>query len=162
MPSLPLVQVPEESLRQKSREVTREELASEKIQTFIDDMVITMEVEGGVGLAAVQVGEHLRIIVVQTARNSVEAFINPEITDRSHRKVKSEEACLSIPGVVGIVQRHKSISMKALNRDGEEVVFEDINNFNAIVFQHEIDHLDGILFIDRAKKIYQAEGDVLV
>ena len=99
MPSLPLVQVPEESLRQKSREVTREELASEKIQTFIDDMVITMEVEGGVGLAAVQVGEHLRIIVVQTARNSVEAFINPEITDRSHRKVKSEEACLSIPEI---------------------------------------------------------------
>jgi len=162
MHSLPLVQIPEETLRQKSREVTREELSSEKIQKFIDDMMTTMDIEGGVGLAAPQVGEHLRIIVVQTGRDKVEAFINPEITDRSHRKVKSEEACLSIPGVVGIVQRHKSISMKALNRDGEEVIFKDINDFNAIVFQHEIDHLDGILFIDRAKKIYHAKGDILV
>ncbi len=161
MANLPLVQVPEESLRQKSRDVTREELASAEFQQLIDDMKETMKIEGGVGLAAPQIGEHRRVIVVQTSRNKVEAFINPVISNASFRKVKSEEACLSIPGVVGIVQRHKTVTLDALDREGNDV-HVDLDGFQSIVFQHEIDHLDGILFIDRAKKIYQAEGDVLV
>ncbi|MBT4857360.1 peptide deformylase [Candidatus Uhrbacteria bacterium] len=161
MSSLPLVQVPADSLRTKSREITREELTSAKIQTLIDDMAETMDVEGGVGLAAPQIGEHLRIIVV-ARKTGTEAYINPEITQRSLRKMKSEEACLSIPGVVGIVQRHKVVSIKALDRNGAEVLIPDLGGFMSVVFQHEIDHLDGILFIDRAKKISHAKGDVLV
>lgn len=160
MANLPLVQVPAESLRQKSREVTREELDSSGVQMLIENMADTMKVEGGVGLAAPQVGTHLRVIVVNLF-GKVSTYINPVITEYSSRSVKSEEACLSIPGVVGIVKRFKTVHVKALDKYGKEVVM-DLEGFPAIVFQHEIDHLDGILFIDRAKKIYQADGDTLV
>ena len=159
--TMPVLTTPNDLLRQKSRGVSVEELRSDETQKLIDEMIKSMKVENGVGLAAPQVGVHQRIIIAET-KQGPKAFINPEITKSSHRKIKSEEGCLSIPGVVGIVQRNKTVSVKALDRDGKDVELEDVDGLLSIIFQHEIDHLDGILFIDRAKKVYHAKGDVLV
>lgn len=149
---------PNPELREQSRLVTDEELKSSGIQTLIDNMLETMKVENGVGLAAPQVGEHLRIIIVETA-NGPEAFVNPKIVSRSFAMTDSQEGCLSIPGVFGWVKRHKSIKLRALDRHGKAVNMK-VKGFPAIIFQHEIDHLDGILFIDRAHKVEEITPEV--
>ena len=142
---------PDESLRIPSREVSIEELKSEKIQTLINDLLDTIVVENGVGIAAPQIGAHHRIIIVDDGQG-VEVYINPKITARSFRKGHFvEEGCLSIPGVWGFVTRNKAIKVKALNRHGEIVTLR-AQGLVAVVFQHEIDHLDGILFIDKVDK----------
>lgn len=138
-------------LRVVSAPMTAEQLRDAHTQAFIDTLMETMVVENGVGIAAPQVGVHERLIIVETPQG-VQAFVNPEITSRSVRMVASVEGCLSVPGVAGTVKRHSSVKVKALNRMGEPLEIK-ANGLLAIIFQHEIDHLDGVLFVDKATNI---------
>ncbi len=140
--------LPNDQLRVKSRVLSAAEIASTEIQNLIVEMKATMKLENGVGLAAPQIGQPIRLIIAQT-ENGNEAFINPKIVATSMRMVESEEGCLSIPGVWGIVTRHRSVKVTAFNAKGEPIEIE-AKGLLSIIFQHEIDHLDGILFIDRA------------
>ena len=114
-------------------------------------MIQTMEAEDGVGLAANQIGKTNRVIIATDNDNNVIPLINPEIIKNSFSKIKFEEACLSCPGKNGKVTRFKKVKIKALNQDGNPVEFWADKLF-AIVLQHEIDHINGILFIDKIEK----------
>lgn len=151
MNALAVLHNPNPELRVISQPVTDVDILRTETQQLIDQLMETMAEENGVGIAAPQVGEHLRIIIVETP-HGVQAFINPEITSRSVRMVSSIEGCLSVPGISGAVKRHSSVKVKAKNRQGEMVEIK-ANGLQAIIFQHEIDHLDGILFIDRATNL---------
>jgi peptide deformylase len=146
-----IVKLPTPSLRERSKELTAEEVKTPEFQAYLDQLTTTMFVADGVGIASPQVGRNIRAIIVNLP-SGAEAFINPEIVKKSEAMTDSEEGCLSVPGKYGIVQRHKKVSIRALNRHGRRVEFE-AKNFPAIIFQHEIDHLDGILFIDKAKNV---------
>ncbi|TDT61641.1 peptide deformylase [Fonticella tunisiensis] len=136
----------DEILRKKSRPV---EKIDDRIKSLIDDMVETMYHEDGVGLAAPQVGVLKRIIVIDVGEGPIK-LINPEIIDSEGTQTE-EEGCLSIPGERGIVERPAEVKVKALNENGEEVIIEG-TGLLARALCHEIDHLDGILFVDRIKK----------
>lgn len=142
------------SLRQRSRELSVEEITNPTFQTFLDKLAHTMLVADGVGIAAPQIGENVRAIVVN-GTGQPECLLNPEIVKKSEALVESEEGCFSVPGKYGIVMRHKKVTVRALNRHGRRVEME-VKNFPAFVVQHEIDHLDGILFIDKATNIHEA------
>lgn len=118
---------------------------------MVDDMLETMKHAQGAGLAAPQVGKSLRIIIA-TDKGKPFIFINPKLYRKSFKKVKAEEGCLSVPGVWGTVKRHAAVSLVALDREGSKVKLRATDMF-AVVLQHEVDHLNGILFIDKAKKI---------
>jgi peptide deformylase len=142
-------------LREKAREVTREELLSPEIQRLMLDMVDTMRDAPGVGLAAPQVYEKLRIITVEVNAASEEdqaipllILVNPVIVEASRAKVKDWEGCLSIPDLRGIVPRHRKVAVRALNPQGQAFTVE-AEGYLARILQHEIDHLDGVLFLDR-------------
>lgn len=148
---------PDPKLRQVAEPVSVSEIESVDFQKLIDDMIETMALEKGVGLAAIQIGVQKRLLIAQTA-NGPEAFINPEIIKTSKKMVESEEGCLSVPGIFGLVKRHKHIKVKALKRDGSEVEIKT-GGLLSIIFQHEIDHLDGILFIDKAYELKEEESE---
>ena len=147
---------PNTLLRQVSSPVADTDLASEDMQNLIDEMMKTMKVENGVGLAAPQIGKHLRLIIAETDEGP-RAFINPKIISTSNKIIDSEEGCLSIPGVFGLVKRHKTVKVKAKDRYGNPVRMK-VGGLLAVIFQHEIDHLDGILFIDKAHTILEGES----
>ena len=140
------------------REITAE------IKRIIADMTETMWHQVGIGLAAPQVGLPHRILVMDDSKGGVQALINPEIEARSGT-VREEEGCLSIPGVFGVVERSKTITVKAMDADGKPLSLE-ASGLKARIVQHELDHLDGVLFIDRLppvtrdriKKKIQKEG----
>ena len=127
-----------------------------ELQEFIEDMIETMYESDGVGLAAPQVGESVRLVCVdQTGpklREDLRVYINPEIVERSEETVESEEGCLSCPELAVKVDRHERIKVKALDREGNEVCV-DADGFLAIVLQHEIDHLDGVTLADRLGRL---------
>lgn len=152
---LDILKNPNDQLRLKSKRVSKEELQDADFQLFLENLVEIMEEADGIGIAAPQVNIQKRVIVVNTGKGT-EVFINPKIISSSIRKMKSEEGCLSVPGVLGVVTRNKSIKLKALDRDGNKIQ-RKYSNLDAIIFQHEIDHLDGILFIDKAEKITRTE-----
>lgn len=149
--TFPIVTTPTPSLRERSLEVTVEEITTPEFQAYLDKLVRTMFVEDGVGIASPQVGRNIRAIVVNTGARP-ECYMNPIITKQSEAMVDSEEGCLSVPGKYGIVSRHKKITVETINRHGKRVVL-DLKDFPAVVFQHEVDHLNGVLFIDRASKL---------
>lgn len=151
MPPLPVLQNPNKELRVMSQLVDASRLGSKEFKKFITDLKATMKEENGVGIAAPQVGIHDRLIIAETKDGST-AFINPEITERAFKLIDSEEGCLSVPGIWGIVKRHRSVTVKAQKEDGSPVTMK-ATGLLAIIFQHEIDHLDGILFIDRATEL---------
>lgn len=134
-------------LRRRAEEVTAAELASAEFRRLVEDMVETMYAERGVGLAAPQVGIGKRVFVAEGPHGSV-ALVNPIFSAKSWKMTKDEEGCLSVPGQYGKVLRHKSLRVKALTINGEELDFK-AGGFFARILQHENDHLDGILFIDR-------------
>jgi peptide deformylase len=148
---LPIITIPNPILRQRAKELTPEEIKNQDIRKLITDMRETVEPAGGVGLAAPQVGFSVRLIVI-AIQNKITVLINPEIINFSWRKEVAEEGCLSVPGKWGSVKRAKIIKVKALSENGEVVKFKARDLF-ARVMQHEIDHLNGMLFTDRAKKI---------
>jgi len=125
---------------------------SQEHRQLIDDMIDTMYQEPGVGLAAPQVGINLRIIVIDSVPSAADkkpmALINPVITGASSDTIVMEEGCLSIPGFRGEVRRPRLVSLKALDLNGQELIL-DANEIQSRILQHEIDHLDGILFVDR-------------
>jgi len=120
---------------------------SGEIQKLIDDMIETLALSKGVGLAAPQVGESIRIIVIKPGEEFT-AFINPRIVKKSKEVEPKEEGCLSFPELFINIKRPKKVEVVAFNRKGEEVKIS-ADGFTARVFQHEIDHLDGTLFINR-------------
>jgi peptide deformylase len=143
------------ALRERASEV--EDIHDPGVQSFIDDLIVTGLNANGVGIAAPQVSVPKRIFIVSSRPNirypnapvmEPTAIINPEIVSYSEETVKDWEGCLSIPGIRGLVPRHRSVRVKYLLRDGtrEEREFSD---FIARIFQHEYDHLNGVLFLDR-------------
>ena len=125
-----------------------------RIRQLVDDMLETMYDADGVGLAATQVDVHERVIVLDTSeeRNQPRVLINPELTARSEEMALGEEGCLSVPAIYDKVQRHARVSVRALGRDGEVQTF-DAEGLLAVCIQHEIDHLDGILYIDHLSRL---------
>ncbi|KAA0205516.1 peptide deformylase [Candidatus Uhrbacteria bacterium] len=145
------------SLRERSRELEVVEITTPEFQAFLDALINKMQESSGVGLASPQVGRNVRAVAIQPyAKDKPEILVNPEIVKKSEALMESEEGCFSVPGVFGLVKRHKKISVRALNRHGRRVEF-DAKNFPAFVIQHEIDHLDGILFIDKADKTVELD-----
>ncbi|MGH2746543.1 MAG: peptide deformylase [Actinomycetota bacterium] len=144
MSVLPIRTFGEPVLRQRAPEVIK---VTEAQRRLAADMLDTMRVAPGVGLAAPQVGVLERIFVFEVEDCSG-AVINPVIVERSPDTLTEDEACLSIPGLAFPVERHARVRVEALDESGEPVVLEG-EGLLARVFQHEIDHLDGVLFIDR-------------
>lgn len=138
----------DEILRKKSRKV---EEINDRIKVLIKDMFETMYKADGVGLAAPQVGILKRVVVIDVGTDPI-SLINPEIIE-SQGEYLDEEGCLSIPGQQGKVLRPEKVKVKALNEEGEEIIIEG-EGLLARALCHEIDHLDGILFIDK-----QIKGD---
>jgi peptide deformylase len=147
---LEILHEPDDRLRVKSTEISLDDLRSEETQTLIDEMLVEMRNANGVGLAAPQVGVNKRIITVDEGKGA-RAYINPRIASKSFRKFDFEEGCLSVPGVWGFVHRHRSVTIKAFDRDGKKVTVK-ASGLLSVIFQHEIDHLDGVLFIDKVEK----------
>lgn len=145
MSILSILEFPDKRLRTKAKEVT---VFDGKIKTLVDDMLETMYDYAGVGLAAVQVGIYQRVIVVDVSEDKKGAlcFINPEIIEEEGRK-EGDEGCLSVPSFFEPVERAEKIKVKAMDQEGKP--FEmDAEGFLSVCIQHEIDHLDGKLFVD--------------
>jgi peptide deformylase len=125
-------------------------------RTLMDDMLETMYAAPGIGLAAVQVGEPLRIIVMDLAPEGEEPaprhFVNPEIIWRSEELASYEEGCLSVPEIYDLVERPAKVGVRYLNRDGEQIE-EEAEGVYAVCIQHEMDHLEGVLFIDHLSRL---------
>jgi peptide deformylase len=153
MDTLPVLKDPAPSLRERSIEVTPAEITTSAFQQYLDVLTRTMFVEDGIGIASPQVGKNIRVIIVNLKKEGATAFINPVLTKVSESTTLFDEACLSVPGKYGIVRRHKRVTMQALNRHGRQVQME-VSGLFAYVFQHEIDHLDGVLYIDRAVEVF--------
>lgn len=157
MSKLPIVSIPNKILRQKTQPVTRFDA---DLQRLIDNMTETLREANGVGLAAPQIGRPIQLAVILTLPeeddegNEIEdtrelyVIINPEIFWRSKETVKGIEGCLSIPGYLGEVERHESIRVRGLDRHGRKVRLR-LYDWTARIFQHEIDHLNGELYIDK-------------
>lgn len=139
-------------LRKHCREVDG---VTERIQMQLDDMLETMRNANGVGLAAPQVGIMRRMFVAEPAPGEVYMFVNPEIISTEGEQ-KSEEGCLSVPGMVGRLVRPEKVTIKGLDRYGKEKQYT-FEGFHATVMCHEFDHLEGILFTDRATELFHAE-----
>lgn len=148
----------EEILRTKSTEVSQEEFKDPIFKQFINDLLYTAqhsEEQGNVpagGISAPQVGINKRIIyILDYDSNKWELLINPSIEFINFVKMATEEGCLSVPDILGNVSRYKNIRVKYQDRDGEWIT-KKFTDLNAITIQHEMDHLEGILFIDRIEK----------
>jgi peptide deformylase len=157
MPKLEIFTPPAPVLREKTERVTH---FGKELQTLIDDMIETMRDSEGVGLAAPQIGQSKQLTVIESVpkyddndeeipnSRTLYVVINPEITWKSRKMVKGVEGCLSIPGYVGEVERPEEIRVKGQDRRGKKVNWR-LKGWTARIFQHEIDHLNGILYIDR-------------
>jgi peptide deformylase len=164
MPVREIIYPDNPTLRRKANKVTT---FDDRLQKLIDDMVETMTEAYGVGLAAPQVAVSQRVIVVRLPDGEewaeeygedagvLHMVVNPEIARSSDEMVDGVEACLSIPGYFGTVERHTEVTVKGLDRRGKKIRIK-ARDWLARVFQHEIDHLDGVLFIDRASDVWRA------
>lgn len=173
-----IITLPDPVLRRKARPVS---VFDKNLQVLIDDMIETMRAAPGVGLAAPQVGISERLIVVEyaeppeedeaedgTAIEAVEparkikprlyVMANPEIVRASSEMVLGVEGCLSIPGLVGEVERYATLQVKGLNRRGQAMKVK-AEGWLARIFQHEIDHINGVVFPDRASRVWKPEPD---
>jgi peptide deformylase len=141
----------EKLLRQKTKEI--EIPLDLKIKKIIPEMKEIMKKNDGVGLSANQIGLPWRFFVAEYQNKSY-VLINPKILKHSKKIILAEEGCLSVPNLVGLVPRYESIIIEAFNSNNKKIKIK-AKNMLARIFQHEIDHLDGIIFTDKAKKIYQ-------
>lgn len=144
-------------LRERAREVSKSDLLNPLVQKLVDDMIDTMREYHGVGLAAPQVHEGLRLFVALLdeepgASSDVVAVVNPEIVPASPAQEEGWEGCLSIPDIRGRVPRFTDVTVSALDREGKPLELK-LKGFPARVAQHETDHLDGILFFDRMRSM---------
>ena len=157
MSKLPIVTIPDKGLREKTRPVTKFDA---DLQQLIDNMIETLNEANGVGLAAPQIGRPLKLAVIWTLPEEDDAgnelpdtrdlyvVINPEIFWASRETDKGIEGCLSIPGYLGEVERPQSIRVRGLDRHGRKFRHR-FDDWDARIFQHEIDHLNGVLYIDK-------------
>jgi len=159
-----IIFLPDPVLRRKAHKVTQ---FDNDLQVLIEDMIETVRDAPGVGLAAPQVGVSQRVIVVEYAEDDemedspkkLYVAVNPEIVQPSEETELGIEGCLSVPGLVGEVDRHTAITIKAQNRRGQPVKIK-ASGWLARIFQHEIDHLDGIIYTDRATRVWKPrEGE---
>lgn len=144
-------------LRERSREVTRAELASPEVQRLIDDLIDTMHAANGAGIAAPQIGELVRIATIEVTDNPrypykpripLTVVVNPVIEPLDDEMVEVNEGCLSVPNMRGNVMRHVNVRVRWWDREGAE--HDEVRRgLTAGTFQHECDHLDGVLFLDR-------------
>ncbi|MBN2258490.1 MAG: peptide deformylase [Anaerolineaceae bacterium] len=153
-----IITLPDSILRRKSHKVTSYD---REFQTLVDDMIETMREAPGVGLAAPQIAVPYRLIVVEFGDEENEekpkklfVVANPELSQHSEEKVTAIEACLSVPGLVGEVERHEQVIVRGMNRFGKPVKIK-ARGWLARIFQHETDHVDGILYVDRASRVWQ-------
>lgn len=154
-----IAQIGHPVLRQRAREVTPEELASPAFQTLVDDLVETMRDANGAGLAAIQIYEPVRLLAVEVNGNPrypykpkipLTILVNPVIEHQTAETFGNYEGCLSVPNLRGMVDRIAKIKMTALDRHGNPVSMDCVG-FKAGTMQHEVDHLDGVIFVDRVK-----------
>jgi peptide deformylase len=166
-----IITLPEPVLRRKAKPITK---FDKDLQTLIDDMIETMRDAPGVGLAAPQVNVLQQLAVIEYADDEDDedegaeeapakpkqlfVIINPEIVKASEEKVNGIEGCLSIPGLIGEVERHEALQVKALNRYGKPVKLK-VDGWLARIFQHEIDHLNGVLFTDLATRVWKPTAE---
>jgi peptide deformylase len=162
MSIIEIVSLPDPVLRRKAHKVTD---FSKELQALIDDMIDTMRDAPGVGLAAPQIGISERVIVVEygdeeddDAPKKLFTLVNPQIVQVSPETVSGIEACLSVPNLVGDVDRYEAVVVKGLNRFGKQVKVQ-ATGWLARIFQHEIDHLDGIVFTDRATHVWKPDAE---
>jgi len=145
MPKLEILSFPDDRLRTRAKKVLQ---VDGKVRQLVDDMFETMYDAPGIGLAATQVNVHQRIVVIDVSKEKDQplCLINPEIIEKDGEE-ECEEGCLSVPGIYETVQRADHIKVKALDRDGNEFELET-GDLLAVCIQHEIDHLNGKLFVD--------------
>ena len=164
MAILEIVTPPNPTLRQRAKKVRS---ITPAIETLIENMIETMRTANGVGLAAPQVDVGQRVIVIEYGEGvedpeienkppKLYVVINPEIVRHSKNTVLGNEACLSLPGYYGEVVRYETITVKGLDRNGKSFRLKS-KGWLARIFQHEIDHIDGILYIDRANEVWKIE-----
>ncbi len=169
---LPIIKLPTPSLRVRSKEIDRDTLKSPKIQQLIQDMIPTMYGDDGIGLAAPQVAQNIRICVIgkeavhmdnrptgkgkKSSATKDLVLVNPVFERLSKKTAWDTEGCLSVPKKYGKVKRFTEIEVTAWDEHGNDLKFV-AKKFFARVIQHEVDHLDGILFIDRAPSVYDVE-----
>lgn len=160
---LKIVTLPTESLREQSKEIDRDFLLSEKTQKLLDEMVPAMYKYDGVGLAAPQIGHNIRVCTIaKVADKKLKEdliLVNPTWEKISKKKNTDTEGCLSVPQVFGKVVRYSDIHVEAWDRHGNKLSF-DAKKFFARVVQHECDHLNGVLFIDKATDLYKEEPSI--
>lgn len=164
---LSIITIPTTSLRERSKELDRGVLLLPETQQFIDELITKMYADDGIGIASPQVGKNIRLVVIGKQAFPKKLKIHKGIIDTSHDLVLvnptwqrtskkedwDEEGCLSVPKVYGKVKRWRDITVEALDRSGQVIAFQ-ASNFFARVIQHEYDHIEGILFIDKAKDIH--------
>lgn len=143
MTAIPVHILPDPVLRQKAKRVR---IIGGSIQKLIGDMIETMRAVSGVGLAAPQVGVPLRVIVIGMPEEEVKVLINPEVVRRKGERLV-DEGCLSVPGYLGEIKRAESITVKGRDRNGKEIRVK-ADGLLAQVLEHEIDHLNGVLYVD--------------
>ncbi len=159
MTVLPIRELGDPVLREPARELSAEELASPEVQRLIDDMIETKRAANGAGIAAPQVGEPLRIALAEVEPDNprypykppipLTVFVNPRLEPLDDETATINEGCLSIPNLRGELERYVNVRVTYLDRNGVE--HSDVRRgLTAGTFQHEVDHLDGILFVDRA------------
>jgi peptide deformylase len=150
-------------LRQVAKPVDLNDLAESPMQTFIDDMIETMHHEGGVGLAAPQVNRSIQIVVLEYAENErypdevsipLTVLVNPVLSDYSQETKEGWESCLSLSDFRGLVPRSTTVTLNAYDREGNKIQ-KTVSDFEAVVLQHELDHLKGFVFLDRMKDLTQ-------
>jgi peptide deformylase len=153
-----IAQIGHPVLRQIAREVTREELATPSVQTFIDDLVETMRDADGAGLAAIQIYEPIRICAVEVRDNPrypykpkipLTILVNPVLTPVGDEAFDNYEGCLSVPNLRGMVRRYVHLHVTAWDRHGDPIE-DTVHGLKAGTYQHEVDHLNGKVFVDRA------------
>jgi len=148
-----ILTVPDPKLKLVSKPVER---VDDALRALMDDMLETMYAAPGIGLAAIQIGEPVRVIVMDLAREGEEPaprhFVNPEVVWASEETAPYEEGCLSVPEIYDEVERPARVKIRYLNYRGEEIV-EDCEGLYAVCIQHEMDHLNGVLFIDHLSRL---------
>ena len=149
-------------VRQKAALV---ETFDKNLQTLVEDMIETMRDAPGVGLAAPQIGVSKQVIVIEfgdeddeTVPKQLYVFVNPEIVNQSEETIAGYEGCLSVPGYVGEVERAQVVTVRGQDQFGKKKKIR-AQGWLARIFQHEIDHLNGVLYTDRAEKIWQPDQD---
>jgi len=157
MTILAIAQIGAPVLRERALEVTREEIATPEFQKFVDDLIETMHDANGAGLAAIQIYNPIRVCAIEVGNNPrypykpkipLTVLVNPVLTPLSNERFDNYEGCLSVPDMRGVVSRYAEMRVTAWDRHGN-AIDREVRGITAGTFQHEVDHLDATLFIDR-------------